>query len=128
VTAEFTISVAHNEARLTATAAFADTGPSPSKIEFFDSAANLLVTVVLAKPCGVVAGGVLTLSQGTVGGDLIALDGVATTAVWLNGAGAPVASGTVTDDAGEGPFTIEGTDGTQLYAGGRAIIGVTEIT
>ena len=128
MTTEFTISVAHNNARLAATLAFADAGPNPSRIEMFDAAANLLVTVILTKPCGVVSDGVLTLTQGSVGGDIILLDGAAATALWLSGTGVPVASGSVTDEAGDGPFIVEGADGTQLYAGGRAIIGATEIT
>ncbi len=128
MTVELTISNAHNEARLAATVAFADAGANPSKIEFFDAAATLLVTVILTKPCGVVLDNVLLLTQAAPAGDLILVEGAAVSAMWLNGAGAPVGSGAVTDESGEGPFVLQGADGTQLYAGGRAILGVTEIT
>lgn len=124
---EFTISAAHNNARLAATIAFADAGANPSTIELFNASAALLARITLAKPCGAVANDALVLAQAAAGGDMIQADGVAVSAVWLSGTGVPVASGSVTDETGEGPFILEGTEGTQLYAGGRAILGVMEI-
>lgn len=115
-------------AQLAATVAFADTGTTNAYITIYDAAENLLVTVQLAKPCGTVTDGVLQLHQGALGGDLIAASGVATHASWFAGNGSLVAQGDVTDEAGVGPFILGGAAGTQLYAGGRAILGVTEIT
>lgn len=125
---EFTISAAHNAARLAATIAFADAGANPSRVEFFDAAEQLLVAVSLTKPCGTVVGGVLRLTAADVSGSLITADGIATHATWTSGSGTTVASGPVTDESGDGPFVLEGADGTQLYAGGRAVMGTTEIT
>ena len=143
---DFTPSTELLAAQLAATVAFADTGTTNSYITIYDAAENLLVTVQLAKPCGTVttgvlqlhqeapggdliaASGVLQLHQEAPGGDLIAASGVATRASWFAGNGSLVAQGDVTDEAGAGPFILGGAAGTQLYAGGRAILGVTEIT
>lgn len=125
---EFTISAAHNEARLAATVAFADTGANPARVEFFDASEQLLVSVPLSKPCGTVVGGVLLLTAADVSGSLITTDGIATHATWTSGSNTLVASGPVTDETGDGPFILQGADGTQLYAGGRAVMGTTEIT
>lgn len=125
---EFTISEAHNTARLEATVAFADTGANPSRIEFYDASEQLLVSVPLAKPCGAVAGGVLVLIAADPTGTLITADGIATHAAWFSGNNTLVAAGSVSDATGDGPFILQGTSGTQLYAGGRAVMGDTEIT
>lgn len=125
---DFTISQAHNTARLAATISFADTGANPSRVEFFDASEQLLVSVLLTKPCGTVVDGVLQLTAADTSGSLIVADGVATHATWTSGSNTLVASGPVTDETGDGPFFLEGAEGTQLYAGGRAVIGVTEIT
>lgn len=122
------ISPDHNDARLAATAAFADSGALSSRIRLYDAANVLLVTIVLAEPCGAVAGHKLVLQQAAPGGDLIAVQGSAVKGVWINGAGAMVAEGTVTDAAGDGDFKVSGTTGTMLYAGARAILGPTELT
>lgn len=125
---EFTISAAHNSARLGATIAFADTGPNPSRVDFFDATEQLLVSVALTKPCGTVVDDVLRLTAADISGTLITVDGIATHATWVSGNNTLVASGPVTDESGDGPFILQGTSGTQLYAGGRAVMGVTEIT
>lgn len=125
---DFTISDDLATAQLRATVAFADTGSANAYIAVYDAAENLLVSILMAKPCGTVTAGVLRLHQQLPGGDLIAASGVATHADWFAGNGALVARGTVTDEAGAGPFILGGADGTQLYAGGRAILGDTEIT
>lgn len=125
--ADFTISAAHASARQSATVAFADTGSENSRIHFYDATETLLATVVLSKPCGTISGGFIRLAQLSPSGDMIAANGVAIKAEWVNGANTLVAAGAVSDEAGEGPFVLQGTTGTQLYAGGRAILGVTEI-
>lgn len=127
MTTELTISVAHNDARLAATIAFADTGPNNSRIDFYSADETLLVSVVLAKPCGAISSGVLRLASPNLSGDLIMASGIATHANWVSGSGALVGSGPVSDESGVGPFVLQGTSGTQLYEGGRAILGVTEI-
>lgn len=128
----FAISVAHNSVRLAATAAFADTGLQNSRILVYatarpatggDPLAAPLVEIVLAKPCGVVAAGVLTLVQADAGGDLIADSGTALWARWINGSNELVGDGKVTDEAGDGDFKLSGTAGTLLYAGARALLG-----
>lgn len=125
--ADFVISASHNQARQQATISFADAGANPSRIEFYNAADLLLAVATLAKPCGVITGGYIRLAQAAPAGDMIAIDGIAVRAQWISGANQLVASGPATDEAGEGPFIIQGTSGTQLYAGGRLIIGVTEI-
>lgn len=125
---DFDISDDLAAAQLEATVAFADTGSANAYIAVYDAAENLLVTILMAKPCGAVTAGVLQLHQQLPGGDLIVASGIATHAAWFAGNGTLVARGSVSDEAGLGPFILGGTAGTQLYAGGRAILGVTEIT
>lgn len=128
------ISAALNEARLTAVRDYADLGTGNSTISFYSTtrpapgaaeAADPLVVIVLAKPSGTVAGGLLLLEQDAVGGDLILNTGDAVWGRWFNGDGDWMADGDVTDEAGDGDFKVAGTAGTTLYAGGRAILGET---
>lgn len=119
------------EARNQATIAFADTGAAKSHVDIFDVNGTLLVSIVLTKPCGTLANGKIVLTQQSQSGDLIAADGVAASAAWISAAGLLVASGDVTGSTGAGPFIVEGSGGAgsvQLYAGGRAILGATEIS
>lgn len=122
------VSTAHNNARLAATLAFADTGASNSRIHLYDASDVRLVTLMLDKPCGVIVADKLVLEQLYLVGDLIATTGTAVSGVWVNGDDDVVAEGTVSDDAGSGDFKVGGTSGTTLYAGGRAILGTTELT
>lgn len=128
----FEIPTAHNAARLDATRAFADTGVQNSRIHLYattqpamgaDPGGTPLVTLLLAKPCGAVAGGVLTLDQADAGGDLIMATGSAVWARWVNGNDELVADGTVSDTAGTGDIKLDGTTGTLLYAGAYALLG-----
>ena len=130
------ISVEHNDARLLGIIAFADFGAQQSKIQYFSTArgavgadpgAAPLVTMVLKKPCGAVIDHALVLEQAAPGGDLITAQGSALWGRWINGAGVIVGEGDVSDEAGDGLFKVSGTTGTLLYAGARAILGVTEI-
>ena len=120
-----TITQAHNEARLEATRAFLDTGTGRARVRLYggtrpssvtaDPGTPLIAEIPLQKPCGSVAGGVLTLVQHEDG--LIMHTGVVTWARVVNGNG-----DTAFDcDAGEGvgPWEIQLAQ-TQLYAGGSA--------
>lgn len=125
---EFEISAAHALARLQATLAFADSGAQASRISLYDAADQLLVTLTLTKPCGAIGpDGVLLLTQASGGGDMIAASGQAVKAVWSTSDGKLIGQGMVTDEAGEGHFKLLGSTGTQLYAGGKAILGETRI-
>jgi hypothetical protein len=131
------ISAAHNTARLQGTLAFADSGAQSSRIRLYASArpstagdplAAHLVEITLAKPCGVIDAGVLTLVQADAGGDLIAQTGTALWARWVNGDEMHVADGSVTDASGDGDFKVSGTAGTLLYAGARALLGSSTLS
>ena len=117
---------------------YADSGTGASRIQIYastrppiagdDPAATPIATLVLTKPSGAVADGVLSLTQASVVGDLIAANGAALWARWETSAGDPVADGDVTDMAGDGPFKLAGADGVNLNAGGRAILGAVALT
>ena len=94
----------HALAQLAATLAFADAAASASVILLFSDASAAtgstpagapLATIELAKPCGAIAGGVLSLSPADPGGALVMQTGVPRAAHWLRGDGALVAAGTV---------------------------------
>lgn len=125
---EYEISAAHALVRLRATLAFADSGSEASRIELFDANEQLLVTLTLTKPCGQInAKGSLLITQAAGGGDLIAVSGLASTGIWSTSDGKLIGRGLVTDEAGLGHFKLLGSTGTQLYAGGRAILGETRV-
>ncbi|NIF82280.1 hypothetical protein F3J24_01975 [Comamonas sp. Tr-654] len=124
----FEISAAHALARLQATANFADSGPAASTIALYDGAEQLLVTLTLTKPCGqITEAGYLVLTQASGGGDMILTSGQAAIGVWSTSEGKLIGRGLVTDEVGTGHFKLLGTTGTQLYAGGKAILGETRI-
>lgn len=127
------VTAPHSAARLEATRSFADSGAGNSRIDFYPgvmpstgagTAESVLCSVVLDKPCGVIASGVLTLSQLDTSGDMIMLTGEATWARWVNGDEVIMADGSVSDSAGTGDFKIAGATGTIIYAGARLVIGV----
>ena len=131
------ISAAHNAARLQGTLTFADTGARNSRIRIYgtarpatggDALAAPLVEITLAKPCGVIDAGALTLIQADAGGDLIAETGTALWARWVNGDEMLIADGSVSDAAGDGDFKVSGTTGTMLYAGARALLGISTLS
>lgn len=126
----------HNDYRLLGTLAYADLGATPSKIQLFATAmpgaggaagAAPLVEMVLSDPCGVIVSNTLVLTQADVTGDLITVQGSALWGRWLSGNGSIVMDGDCTDEAGTGFFKLSGTSGTLLYAGARAILGVTAL-
>lgn len=130
------ISPAHNEARLAATLAFANTGAGNSTIEFYATAqpnfgdspgASPVVIAILAKPCGTLTAGALTLTQADPAGDLVTGTGAVLWARWKNGAGVIVLDSDVSDNTGTGFFKIAGTVGTTLYAGGSLLLGTFAI-
>lgn len=124
----FEISAAHALARLQATANFADSGPAASTIALYDAAEQLLVTLTLTRPCGqIIEAGYLVLTQASGSGDLILTSGQAAIGVWSTSDGKLIGRGLVTDEAGLGHFKLLGSTGTQLYAGGKAILGETRI-
>ena len=122
-----TISTAHRHARLQASIDFADTGVANSQIRLYDAADTLLVSMVLAKPCGSIVSDAIVLEQADPSGDQITTGGSAVWAIWVNGDDEVVAEGDVTDTAGDGPFKVSGTTGTLLYAGAFAILGLTAL-
>ena len=125
---EFEISAAHALVRLQATLAFADSGSEASRIVLYDAAEQLLVTLTLTKPCGqITADGSLLLTQANGSGDMILSSGQAAMGVWSTSDGKVIGRGLVTDEAGAGHFKLLGSTGTQIYAGGKAILGVTRI-
>lgn len=122
---------AHNEARLAASLAFANTGAGNSTIEFYasdyPSTTSLVAVAVLSKPCGVVAAGVLTLTQDAAEGDLVTGTGAVSWGRWKDGSAQIVIDADVSDTTGTGFFKIAGTAGTLLYAGGSLLLGTFSI-
>jgi hypothetical protein len=123
----FAIPNEHRDARSQASITYADSGGAGSKIELRDVNGVLLVTIILAYPCGVMEGGFIRLDQLIPTGDQIAMDGVAATGTWLKNNNEVVATGTVTDAAGSGDFKIASAAGVNLYAGGYVLLGVTAL-
>lgn len=123
---------------LQALVAYADSGSGAARVQVYATArpttagdapgGTAIATLVLTKPSGTVVDGVLSLTQASAVGDLIAANGAAVWARWETSAGDPVADGDVTDMAGDGPFKLAGADGVNLNAGGRAILGAVALT
>ena len=133
----------HALAQLAATLAFADAAASASVILLFSDvsaatgstpAVAPLATIELAKPCGTIAGGVLSLSPADPGGALVMQTGVPRAAHWLRGDGVLVAAGTVTDSDNGGDFVVAGAatapgeTSPTLYAGGKVLLGAVALT
>lgn len=116
----------------------ADAGAGPARLKIYGTTrpatsgdapgGSALATLVLTKPCGTVEVGGILLTQESVIGDVIAANGEAVWGRWENSEGDPVADGDVTDMVGDGPFKLDGADGVNLYAGGRAILGATALS
>ncbi|CAM4372365.1 hypothetical protein COAQ111491_20080 [Comamonas aquatilis] len=99
----------------------------PATISLLDAAEQLLVTLTLTQPCGQIVDGSLLLTQAIASGDMILASGQAAIGVWATSDGQLIGRGQVTDEAGAGHFKLLGSTGTQLYAGGKAILGETRI-
>ena len=131
-------------AQLQATIATADAGPGPSKVQLFttarhaelDGAAGDLpqAEVLLAVPCATIIDDALVLQVADPGGTLVLATGLPRWALWVNGAGAIVAEGSVTDDANGGDFQVAGgatppgETSPLLQAGGLVLLGATSLT
>ena len=133
-----TIGADHALAQLAASIAFADAGAQPSVIRMYADATAAdgnspagapLAEVTLAKPCGSIAAGQLTLHVADAAGALVLVTGQPRAAQWVSGEGKLVAAGTVTDMDHGGDFRIGGAstppgdDTPALYAGGLVLLG-----
>ena len=128
----------HALAQLAASLVFADAGANPSHIYLYADAAvatgaapaaSPLAEIELAKPCGTIAGGVLTLHPADSAGTLVLVTGIPRAARWVSGDDMLVSAGTVTDMTHTGDFrvgggtTAAGDDSPTLYAGGIVLLG-----
>ena len=128
----------HALAQLAASLAFADAGAQPSRIHLYADAGvatgaaptgSPLAEIVLAKPCGTIAAGVLTLHPADLAGAMVLANGIPRAAHWISGEGKLVGAGTVTDMDHGGDFriggatTAPGDDSPALYAGGLVLLG-----
>ena len=128
----------HALAQLAASIAFADTGAQPSRIRLYTDAGAAtgaapagapLAEVLLAKPCGTIAAGQLTLHVADPAGAMVLANGQPRAAQWVSGDDKLVAAGTVTDMDHGGDFriggasTAPGDDTPTLYAGGLVLLG-----
>jgi len=126
------ITSSHNEARLTGSLNYLDSGSANAAVRIYGGArpatpqdtpsSAMLVQIELTKPCGSIVAGVLTLTQQADG--LIVESGTATWARIVNGDGA-----TALDcDAGQGAgaWEVQLVQAT-LYAGGDAKIDLAQL-
>ena len=113
------ISTAHRDARNQASITLAG---AASTLRFYTAeGGTLLATRTLANPAGTInAQGRIVL--GASAADLVAETGSVGWAEWCDSAGAVMAAGTVTDQAGAGDFKLAGTAGTTIYQGGRVLL------
>ena len=113
------ISTAHRAARNQASITLAG---AASTLRFYTAEGGaLLATRTLANPAGTInAQGRIVLSASAA--DLVAETGSVGWAEWCDSAGAVMAAGTVTDQAGAGDFKLAGTAGTTIYQGGRVLL------
>lgn len=133
-----TLGADHALAQLAASIAFADAGAQPSRIRLYADAGAAtgaapvgvpMAEVTLAKPCGSIAAGQLTLHIADAAGALVLVTGQPRAAQWVSGDDKLVAAGTVTDMDHGGDFrvggapTAPGDDTPTLYAGGLVLLG-----
>lgn len=121
------ITPAHNDARLTGTLAFLDTGTGNAAVRLYGGtrpatavdapSSAMLVQIGLTKPAGTVSAGLLTLTQLADG--LISETGTATWARVVNGNGATAFDCTAGE--GVGAWEVQLVQAV-LYAGGDARI------
>lgn len=128
----FSIGTELAAAHLAATIVFADAPLASSRIEFYSATGELLAQVPLAKPCGTVTSGVLTLAASGLA--TVIKTGVPALGAWYRGDNTLVASGSVGDAASTGDFKISGgvtaTGNTSptIYLGGAVALGVVTFT
>ena len=113
------ISTAHRAARNQASITLAG---AASTLRFYTAeGGTLLATRTLANPAGNInPQGRIVLAASAA--DLVAETGSVGWAEWCDSAGAVMAAGTVTDQAGAGDFKLAGTSGTTVYQGGRVLL------
>lgn len=113
------ISTAHRAARNQASITLAG---AASTLRFYTAeGGTLLATRTLTNPAGTInAQGRIVLAASAA--DLVAETGSVGWAEWCDSAGAVMATGTVTDQAGSGDFKLAGTSGTTVYQGGRVLL------
>ena len=113
------ISTDHRAARNQASITLAG---AASTLRFYTAeGGTLLATRTLANPAGTInAQGRIVL--GASAADLVAETGSVGWAEWCDSAGAVMAAGTVTDEAGSGDFKLAGASGTTVYQGGRVLL------
>ena len=113
------ISTAHRAARNQASITLAG---AASTLRFYTAeGGTLLATRTLANPAGTInAQGRIVLAASAA--DLVAETGSVGWVEWCDSAGAVMAAGTVTDQAGAGDFKLAGTAGTTVYQGGRVLL------
>lgn len=122
------ISTEHRAVRNQASIDIASAGVGPSHIKFYTAqGGTLLAQRTLARPCGVITpeGRIRLLAAAE--NDLVAVSGQVGWAEWCNGDGVPVGADAVTDENGAGPFKLEGTVGTMIYAGGVVALKTTAL-
>lgn len=133
-----TVGPEHALAQLAASLVFADAGQQASRILLYDDPAVAtgaapagapLAEIALAKPCGTLAAGALTLHPADTSGALVLTTGIPRAARWVSGEGYLVAAGTVTDLDNGGDFlvggapTAPGETAPTLIAGGKVLLG-----
>ena len=113
------ITTAHRAARNQASITLAG---AASTLRFYTAeGGTLLATRTLANPAGTInAQGRIVLAASAA--DLVAETGSVGWVEWCDSAGAVMAAGTVTDQAGAGDFKLAGTSGTTVYQGGRVLL------
>lgn len=137
------ISSAMAAAQLQATLDRANAGAGNSRVQLFATTLPPLIgqgtdtpmaEVILAKPCGAIIDGALTLYPLDANGSVVAADGIPRWAQWLAADGAVLADGTVTDASSGGDFQVAGgttppgDNSPALYAGGLVQLGATALT
>lgn len=126
------------EAQLLAAIAFADAAAGPCEIVLYTTTQPApgapegvppQAVITLAKPCGSVTAGALTLTPADPTGALVLKTGVPRWARWRRSDGVALADGSVTNPAGGGDFTVAdgvtapGDDSPNLIAGGLVRLG-----
>lgn len=130
-------------AQLAATVAFADAAPGASAVLVYTTVypgagaaegVPAQFTVALAKPCGTIAAGALTLNVADPLGTMVLSNGVPKWARWQRSDGVVLYDGAVSNVAGAAFFTIEGgttppgESAPLLLAGGLVRLGPVVMT
>lgn len=112
------VTTSHRAVRNQASIDLADVGGASTIRLYTEQGGTLLAVRTLARPCGeITPEGRIQLITASVN-DLVVATGTPTWAEWCNGNGIAIAGGNVTDEAGAGPFKLEGTGTMVIYQGG----------